>query len=130
MISPRSVIAVEKSLWAIGTAGNVSAQRNVQQKRDTQILLRKQEPVQYAAERSQQDGATIRNIAREPAQVVAVCSISKDEALQPVYNLTVDNAVGEGEYFANGILVHNCDRYFCARHDLRPTDIKYSNRIY
>lgn len=27
--------------------------------------------------------------------------------IAPVYNLTVDNAVGE--YFANGVLVHNCD---------------------
>ena len=31
------------------------------------------------------------------------------------YNLQVDNPDGEGEYFANGVLVHNCDalRYWC-----------------
>ncbi len=132
MISHQSASIAEKSIWAIGTARDVSVQRNVQQKRDTLTLLRKQEPVQCAREHSRQDGATTKSIALEPVQAVAVCSISKNEALQPVYNMTIENAVGEGEYFANGILVHNCDcdRYFCARHDLRPTDIKYSNRIY
>lgn len=39
-----------------------------------------------------------------PVHVVAVTT---NADAQPVYNLTVDAAVGE--YFANGILVHNCD---------------------
>lgn len=34
-----------------------------------------------------------------------VCGMS-ESGMQPVYNLTVE---GEPEYFANGILVHNCD---------------------
>lgn len=37
---------------------------------------------------------------------------------QPVWNLTVE---GSPEYFANGVLVHNCDamRYVVANADLR-----------
>ena len=38
--------------------------------------------------------------------VISVVSTWEHVGLRPVYNLTVDNA---HEYFANGILVHNCD---------------------
>jgi hypothetical protein len=48
---------------------------------------------------------------------VFVVSVTAANNPEPVYNLTVDNPVGE--YFANGILVHNCDsaRYACAYAD-------------
>jgi hypothetical protein len=38
-----------------------------------------------------------------PARVLCVSAVAK---LLPVYNLTVE---GSPEYFANGVLVHNCD---------------------
>lgn len=42
-----------------------------------------------------------------PVRVLHITASEKPEA---VYNLTVDSgAVGKGEYFANGILVHNCE---------------------
>ena len=46
------------------------------------------------------------------------------ERREPVYNLTVHNPDGEGEYFANGVLVHNCDatRYAAAYLDLGGSD--------
>ena len=37
---------------------------------------------------------------------VTVESVERLESIHPVYNLTVD---GESEYFASGVLVHNCD---------------------
>ena len=47
---------------------------------------------------------------------------------QPVYNLTVE---GEHEFYANGVLVHNCDalRYLCGpftapEQDLRPSEVE------
>jgi hypothetical protein len=47
-------------------------------------------------------------IARPGAARVAVQAVSVGDApTEPVYNLTVAGAVGE--YFANGLLVHNCD---------------------
>lgn len=48
---------------------------------------------------------------------VRVLSISAGMAPQPVFNLTVADA---HEYFANGVLVHNCDalRYLCAYLDM------------
>lgn len=41
-----------------------------------------------------------------------------EERRQPVYNLKVE---GEAEYYANGILVHNCDalRYLVSAVDLK-----------
>lgn len=47
-----------------------------------------------------------------PDTVASIVEIRDNEQKQPVYNLTVD---GCHEYFANGILVHNCDslRYLC-----------------
>jgi predicted phage terminase large subunit-like protein len=40
--------------------------------------------------------------------------------MQPVYNLTVE---GEGCYYANGILVHNCDTVSMAMRHLRDTGV-------
>jgi len=50
---------------------------------------------------------------------VRVVRVSARQERQPVYNLSVDNPDGEGEYFANGVLVHNCDaaRYIIAHVD-------------
>jgi hypothetical protein len=47
---------------------------------------------------------------------VFVVSVSEREPCDRVYNLTVD---GPHEYYANGILVSNCDalRYFVAQVD-------------
>jgi hypothetical protein len=45
-----------------------------------------------------------------------------------VYNLTVETQDGEeGTYFANGVLVHNCDatRYMIAHLDLQPSGVSY-----
>jgi len=44
---------------------------------------------------------------------VSVVGVWPNNDARPVYNLTVDNA---HEYFANGVLVSNCDsvRYACA----------------
>jgi phage terminase large subunit len=45
-----------------------------------------------------------------------------------VYNLTVETQDGEeGTYFANGILVHNCDatRYMVAHLDTQPSGVSY-----
>lgn len=48
-------------------------------------------------------------------ECASVVSVTAEDEPVPVYNLTVDNPIGEGEYFANGVLVHNCDaaRYMC-----------------
>ena len=53
-----------------------------------------------------------------------VLSVIEEEIKQPVYNLTVENPVGEGEYFANGVLVHNCDRYLC-KYFSSPRTVSY-----
>jgi hypothetical protein len=53
-----------------------------------------------------------RNVAH-----VSVLSVNVLPMRVPVYNLTVE---GAPEFYANGVLVHNCDslRYMCAELDL------------
>jgi hypothetical protein len=77
----------------------------------------------YSRPTSQQNG----NAVHEDAQTPFVVSVERSSNKQDVYNLTVDNAVGEGEFFANGVLVHNCDviRYMVAYHDLAANDVSY-----
>jgi hypothetical protein len=55
-------------------------------------------------------------VSLEPVHVVALRQL--DETAE-VYNLTVADTP---EYFANGVLVHNCDaiRYLMKRHYGRP----------
>ena len=63
--------------------------------------------------------------ALSPVRVVALSPSGE----QPVWNLTVD---GPPEYFANGILVHNCDAAFGAFNKLCrmwTTDPGYTGRI-
>ena len=52
-------------------------------------------------------------VSNGAAPVYVVSSFEPLPGKQPVYNLTVD---GEHEYYANGVLVSNCDavRYACA----------------
>ena len=127
-----SVDTAIRNSFATSTQLRHSVPLDARQGRGSLTLLRNRDHVQFVMERSAQEEAAPRNTAQEHAQAVAVSSISKNKALQPVYNLTVDNPIGEGEYFANGVLVHNCDclRYITARFDLRPTDVTYSSRIY
>lgn len=56
-------------------------------------------------------GASI-DTANQSAAPVYVLRVVVERERQAVYNLTVDDA---GEYYANGVLVHNCDalRYLC-----------------
>lgn len=56
------------------------------------------------------------NVAR-----VHVLGVSVERGRQPVYNLTVD---GNPEFYANGVLVHNCDtmRYAVRYVDGQPAD--------
>jgi hypothetical protein len=67
--------------------------------------ITKTETVPYAAKYFPQTSIQIQSLA--PVHVVAAFELSER---MPVYNLTVE----AGEYYANGILVHNCDavRYF------------------
>jgi len=102
--------------------------RNVLENRVTLPQSMRRGYVQFAMDHLQQETIASRNIAQEPAQVVAVSSISKNNNRQDVYNLTVEvDTVSEGEYFANGILVHNCDttRYMVAHLDLQPNTVSY-----
>lgn len=50
---------------------------------------------------------------------VRVLNVVELDTPRPVYNLTVP---GKPEYFANGVLVHNCDaaRYAVAELDFAP----------
>ena len=76
-------------------------------------LTTKQGSVSNVAPCSQSTSMPSKSAAR-----ASVLSVTDTGRIEPVYNLTVDAAVGE--YFANGILVHNCDaaRYMCAYKDL------------
>ena len=53
-----------------------------------------------------------------------------EAANAPVYNLSVD---GEGEYFANGILVHNCDTDLYTNTfltgDRKPDDVARAEKL-
>jgi hypothetical protein len=71
-------------------------------------LITKPELARTAGSRSLSTNTTSRSAAP-----VHVLSVSAEQRKRPVYNLTVE---GQPEYFANGILVHNCDavRYWYA----------------
>lgn len=60
-----------------------------------------------------------RCIQAKRAVPVRVLTVSELKEKKPVYNLTVED---QPEYYANGVLVHNCDpmRYLCMEFD-RPT---------
>lgn len=67
---------------------------------------------------AQKNSVPINTVNKDFAQRAVVLSIAgKEEGLQKVYDLTVEN---EHEYFANGLLVHNCDavRYALYREDV------------
>ena len=53
------------------------------------------------------------NIKKQHNAPTYVLSVLDNDEVLPVYNLTIDTV---GEYYANGVLVHNCDslRYACA----------------
>ena len=71
----------------------------------------------YASARTVRQSLSLTSTAsHEPVHVVAVRPLEKTAE---VYNLTVADSP---EYFANGVLVHNCDaiRYALARHYGRP----------
>lgn len=132
MISHPYVNTAITSLSTASTTKNAFAHENAPENGTTPRRFTKQEPVQSAMSHSRQGTLASKSTAQEHAQAVVVCSISKSEKLQPVYNITVDNTVGEGEYFANGILVHNCDvdRYVVCHFDLKPSGVRYSSRVY
>lgn len=77
------------------------AQINAQPHQEENLeSMTKKEYVQVAEDRSRStDTPKLKNVTD---RVLRICE-TKTKA--PVYNLTVDG----GEYFANGILVHNCD---------------------
>jgi predicted phage terminase large subunit-like protein len=58
------------------------------------------------AERSFRGGAACVSAAKPVLTTLAVKAVEKLQTRQQVYCLKVD---GEPEYFANGVLVHNCD---------------------
>lgn len=133
IISQRIAQFAGRNLPTTGTTKSlIHAQKNVELECDSLTLFKKQEYAQCVKDLSQQERVASRSTAQEHAQAVVVCSISKNDTLEPVYNITVDNTVGEGEYFANGILVHNCDalRYLVAHFDLKPPPVKYSARMF
>lgn len=62
------------------------------------------------------------NMSAQPVALgsVGIRSVGRDAKVRPVYNLTVD---GQPEFFANGILVHNCLdalRYLCHSRESAP----------
>ena len=65
------------------------------------VPMMKPASARCAEECSLVTGTTRRGVVEK--RVLHVCGVSKK---QPVFNLTVD---GEHEYFANGVLTHNCD---------------------
>lgn len=73
-------------------------------------LTTKQDAVLYVACPSIVDGTLINQPVHANVEHVR---LGKVDNPIPVYNLTVDHAVGE--FYANGILVKNCDslRYYC-----------------
>jgi hypothetical protein len=66
------------------------------------------EPVSSAAEPSPSTATVQRGRVRDhvPQKVVTVVGVKRLNKRAPVYNLTVDAV---HEYYANGVLVHNCD---------------------
>ncbi len=65
----------------------------------------------------------------EPSAVLLNVLNNCEEVKNQTVYISVDPV---GEVFPIGIFVYDedTDRYFCARHDLRPSDVRYSNRIY
>jgi len=128
MISHPFVLNANKSFSITNTSRRHSVHRNVLGNHVTQVQYMKHGRVQSAMNHLQQETIASRSIVHEPARVVAVSSIRKNSDTQDVYNLTVESdAVSEGEYFANGILCHNCDatRYMVAHMDLQPNSVSY-----
>ena len=74
-----------------------------------------------------QSHSTSRKASRKPCAPVSVVGLSERAERVPVFNLTVE---GENEYYANGILVHNCDALVWAFTELFPTMIepKYEDK--
>lgn len=131
IILPLPVSSVTLASQPINTANQDFARKNVESWHNTLIPLWKKEFAPSANKHLLRNEVLNKRIAQGYAQAVTVESISKNKVHQDVYNLTVDNAVGEGEYFANGILVHNCDcsRYLCAK-DLQPDGVSYVPSIW
>jgi predicted phage terminase large subunit-like protein len=61
-----------------------------------------------------------RPVSKENPDTCVVEAVKFTHTMQPVYNMTVE---GEGCYYANGILVHNCDTVSMAMRHLRDTGV-------
>jgi predicted phage terminase large subunit-like protein len=59
-------------------------------------------------------------VSKGSPDTCVVEAVKFTHTMQPVYNLTVE---GEGCYYANGILVHNCDTVSMAMRHLRDTGV-------
>lgn len=69
---------------------------------DNLVLITRNADVRDVAKSSR-----VTHIANSGFAQDHVVAVTTNDKPQAVYNLTIDSAVGE--YFANGILVHNCD---------------------
>jgi hypothetical protein len=83
----------------VRTAASVGARRT--------NWMKSRKPVKYARRPSRQTNIASRDFAPELAPVSVIAVERLPERL-PVYDLTVN---GLPEFFANGILVHNCMKY-------------------
>jgi DNA polymerase III delta prime subunit len=80
--------------------GSFERVREVTLKSSGSISLRLNESVQCAKQHSSVE--VRRKTSYAPRRVISVC---EQQELQPVYNLTVEECP---EYYADGVLVHNC----------------------
>jgi len=110
---------------------SIQTQSTAQEDAPSSVAIQMQEKkrfnAQFARNHSQQTKPIIENVAQEDVLIPYVVCVEKENVRSDVYNLTVENAVGEGEYFANGVLVHNCDalRYLVAHFDLNARTVEY-----
>ena len=69
-------------------------------------------------------GKNQRDSVLENAGHIFVGSVCPTNKYEPVYNLTVE---GTGEYFANGVLVHNTDMLRCLARAIKETSAYYES---
>ena len=120
--SKRNVSSAVKNIMSESSTAqevSIAQMRVVQNTEEPTELMTKQGSVQFVAKNIKQTDSQNKKLAAENVVFAVCCYIETKKA--DVYNLTVDEV---HEYFANGILVHNCydaTAYGCMSRPFSPT---------
>lgn len=128
---PARARGVVNPLCAIATRGDVFALATARLNGATPNRERRRCSVQYAIRPLTLANLQRGYVAHVPVQIPCVALITKKAHRQAIYSPGIHNkTTGRTYAFSSSGFVVDADRYACAYFDLKPTSVRYSNRVY